>query len=552
MKSYFEKIDGRYFLYYFDTNIRLWTVYETDEEKSQISSEADHYPTRDEMLRFHKLTFLPEEQYDKIRDQAERIASLIEKYKKPSPEPEKLSIFDDVNSFLARNFYGNTTYMEIMESCDLAQGNCVDVSEELKDYLISIGYDKNDLELVDLKGPKFDLSEAHSESKYTFENHPEDLFHEVLKVKDLYVDLTMVQFGPAFSGVRIYSKEQLAEYWNQIGTLKTEAPEAKSKFLDYDYYIVAFSGGKDSTACFLHLLDMGIPKNKIELWHHKIDGNEGSTLMDWPATEDYCRKFAEAFNVPIFFSWKEGGFEREMLRYNKPTAQNHFEYPEDNIIECGLSGGRGTLGTRRKFPQVSADLNVRWCSAYLKIDVCTAAVNNQVRFHHKKTIVITGERAEESAARSRYKTFEPDKADRRDGKKKRHVDHWRPVHAWKEQQVWDIIKKYKVLPHPAYRMGFARLSCMKCIFGSNNQWATIHSIDLKGLQKLVDYEKEFGVTIHRTLSIPERVEKGEEYNPAWRVNGVLPAAMSHKYELPIFTSNWMMPAGAFGENAGPQ
>jgi tRNA(Ile)-lysidine synthase TilS/MesJ len=125
---------------------------------------------------------------------------------------------------------------------------------------------------------------------------------------------------------------------DRISSFKTADP-----VFDYDYYIIAFSGGKDSTACFLHLLDLGIKKSKIELWHHLVDGKEGSTLMDWPVTEDYCKKFAKAFDVPIFFSWKEGGFEREMLRRDQPTAQNHWEYPEDNLIECGLSGGKGPL-----------------------------------------------------------------------------------------------------------------------------------------------------------------------------------------------------------------
>lgn len=40
----------------------------------------------------------------------------------------------------------------------------------------------------------------------------------------------------------------------------------------YDKYIVSFSGGKDSTACFLYLLDNGIPLEKIELWHQDVDG----------------------------------------------------------------------------------------------------------------------------------------------------------------------------------------------------------------------------------------------------------------------------------------
>jgi len=320
----------------------------------------------------------------------------------------------------------------------------------------------------------------------------------------------------------------------------------------YDYIIVAFSGGKDSQAMFLDLLERGVDKNKIELWHHIIDGREGSTLMDWFCTEDYCRQFAKAFNVPIYFSWKEGGFEREMLRENTPTAQNHFEFPseeDDNIVECGLSGGKGTNGLRRKFPQVSADLSVRWCSAYLKIDVCTAAINNQMRFRNKKTLVLTGERAEESSARAKYTAFEPDRADRRNGKRvQRHVDHWRSVHAWTETEVWAIIERFGVLSHPAYRLGWGRLSCIACIFGSKNQFASLNALNPEQAQKIVNYENEFGVTIKRKLSVEELIATGVPYQMD---EATMKQALSEEYYQPIITDNWTLPAGAFGESTGP-
>lgn len=330
--------------------------------------------------------------------------------------------------------------------------------------------------------------------------------------------------------------------------------------LSYDHYIVAFSGGKDSLACLLHLLELGVDRNKIELWHHLIDGREGSSLMDWACTESYCEKLAEAFNLPIYFSWKEGGFEREMLRHNSPTAPNHFEYPDDNIIECGLSGGQGPNNTREQFPQVSASLSTRWCSAYLKIDVCTAAINNQVRFHNRRTLVITGERAQESAARAKYNTFEPDKSDRRNGRSKRHVDHWRPVHAWDESQVWAIIERWKVNPHPAYRLGWGRLSCMKCIFGSRNQWASILQIDPKGFEEISIYEELFGKTIHRTKSVQDQANEGRIFDAVVEESAsisssahgsLIDAARSTEYLDPIFVENWETPAGAYGDSAGP-
>ena len=144
--------------------------------------------------------------------------------------------------------------------------------------------------------------------------------------------------------------------------------------MSYDKYIVSFSGGKDSTATFLYLLEHGVPVERIELWHQEIDGRE-KTFFDWEITPDYCRRFAEAFGVAIYFQWKEGGFYRELVRKNSLTAPNCFELPYGGIDRTG--GQRGKLSARSKFPQCSPDLKVRWCSSYLKIDVCSSAIINQ-------------------------------------------------------------------------------------------------------------------------------------------------------------------------------
>ncbi len=315
---------------------------------------------------------------------------------------------------------------------------------------------------------------------------------------------------------------------------------------DYDHIIIAFSGGKDSLACLLSIIESGADKSRIELWHHEIDGRE-SRLMDWPVTPAYCKAIAAAFGIPLYFSWKEGGFEREMTRENALTAQTSFETPGG---ETGTTGGtRGKRNTRMMFPQVSADLNVRWCSAYLKIDVCASAIRNQERFAGKRTLVVSGERGEESAARGRYKTFEPDRADNRDGRLARHVDRYRPVHAWKEQDVWDIIERWKVNPHPAYHLGWGRVSCLWCIFGSVNQCASAREIDPVGFGRISDYEARFGKTIHRTMTIGERADAGTPYESMTADMAAI--AMSVEYSEPIFVNNWTLPPGAFGESCGP-
>lgn len=314
----------------------------------------------------------------------------------------------------------------------------------------------------------------------------------------------------------------------------------------YDKVIIAFSGGKDCTACFLYLLDLGLPKEKIELWHHDIDG-KGGLFMDWEITHDYCTKFAQSFGVPIYFSWKEGGFKREMLRDGDYTAPICFETETKEIKKVG--GISGKKGKRLKFPQVSPDLRVRWCSAYLKIDVCASAIRNQDRFNGIRTLVVSGERGEESPARAKYEIFEPDRADLRNGKHfKRHVDRLRPIRDWKENKVWEIIEKHKVRVHPAYYLGFGRVSCKYCIFGSANQFKTAYTISKEQGDSLIDYEKKFGCTMKRNTDLKSLIEKGSAYDNM--DEETIQLATNKTYTESIFMDIWKQPNGAYGESCG--
>ena len=310
---------------------------------------------------------------------------------------------------------------------------------------------------------------------------------------------------------------------------------------EYDVIIVSFSGGKDSLACALDLLDRGVEKSRVQLWHQRIDGGEADgSFMDWPVTEAYCKAVADALGLRLLFQWKDKGFKGEMLRENETTTGVYFETQVGEVKYCAPSK-RGKESTRRKFPQVSADLSVRWCSAYLKIDVCTRAINNDPDLKDKKILIVTGERREESINRSRY----PEVETHRSSNKRRTVHQWRVVIDWSEERVWNTVARYKINPHPCYHLGFGRCSCMSCIFGDKDQWASIRELDPKRFAEIFDYERKFGCTIKRNGSVADQADKGVVFEQIVEQRDQVYRALHDAYPVDeVVVDDWKLPAGA--------
>jgi len=185
----------------------------------------------------------------------------------------------------------------------------------------------------------------------------------------------------------------------------------------------------------------------------------------------------------------------------------------------------------------------------LKIDVCAAAVRGQDRFLGIKTAILSGERAEESSSRAKYKVIEPDRSDLRNGRRKRYVDRIRPVHDLTEVQVYALIEKYKVQPHPCYYLGWNRCSCKFCIFGNSDQFASAYALSPAQGDKIIGMEDKFGCTIKRKLALTDVIDAGTPYKAI--TAKMAKVATSHSYTLPIFTNHWQLPSGAYTTGCGP-
>lgn len=340
---------------------------------------------------------------------------------------------------------------------------------------------------------------------------------------------------------------------------------------EYDLIAVLLSGGKDSIACYCKLLELGVPKNKIEFWHHDIDGGHPSRRMDWRCTQNYVKSFAEAESIPLRTSWRVNGFFGELYRIGASEPVEWIEPDTGEIRQCRLSpnylkcqeikqqapedmdGQLRQMGYRMKFPMKTGDLSRRWCSAYLKIMVADTVMSNLEKTkRNAKILVVSGERRGESAGRSKYNEME---IHRTNAEKKAHrlVHQWRPVIDYSEKDVWEVLKRHKVNPHPCYRAGWNRCSCAMCIFSTPKLFAGIKELYPEDYELLKQDEKTLGFTLDNKCDLDSFVGNAKScvYHGDQEALHSLITGDFLQDEVYV-TGNWLYPAGAFhGAEGGP-
>ena len=384
---------------------------------------------------------------------------------------------------------------------------------------------------------------------------------------------------------------------------------------EYDLIAILLSGGKDSIACYYKLLELGVPKEKMEFWHHDIDGGHPERRMDWRCTQNYVSAFSEAEGVPMRLSWRVNGFFGELYRIGASEPIEWMEPDTGEIKQCRLSQNylkcqelkeKATeqleeelkkYGYRMKFPAKSGDLSRRWCSAYLKIAVADSVISNLDRLkeleqlggkRHKfpakggthqgrwcsgnlkaavqdsvtsnldktksdvKVLVISGERRGESAGRSKYNEME---IHRTNAEKKAHriVHQWRPVIDYSERDVWEVLKRHRVNPHPCYRAGWNSCSCAACIFSTPTLFAGFKELYPEEFEQLKQDEQILGFTLDNKCDL-EAFISGAQSCVYWDDKEAIHSLVTGEFTVDdvYVKGDWMYPAGAFhGAEGGP-
>lgn len=325
----------------------------------------------------------------------------------------------------------------------------------------------------------------------------------------------------------------------------------------YDHVILNLSAGADSMGCLFHLMQAGLDLSKLEIWHQCVDGH-GDTyreFWDWPCTESYIESVGEYFKIPVYYQWRGYGLHGELLRENR---MSHDVYYQEGESVVRLKTTRAKISTRKKFPARSANLAVRWCSSAGKADPAVRCLNNNPRFQGElgnpiKVLFVTGERRAEGGNRANYLKQELHGSSSR----RRIVHHFRPVIDATKEEMFDLHREFGILPHPAYYLGFGRVSCMGCIFSTKHHWKTIEHIANDRYQAFVKTEELIGHTIDHKLSLPELAAGGqlEKVLPLDdpHLSFWLELAMKKDFSVEdLMIKEWVRPIGASrGCDGGP-
>lgn len=230
-------------------------------------------------------------------------------------------------------------------------------------------------------------------------------------------------------------------------------------------FVVNHSGGKDSQAMMIKLLDI-VPRQQLLVVHATLG------RVEWHGALELAQQQAADAGVPFIVAraiWKDGS-AKDFLNMAERRFAARPEVPS--------------------FPSKSC----RTCTSDLKRDPIDREVRRYANERGIKLIVsCEGLRAQESDDRAKLEVFTFDK---RNSKAGRQVFKWLPIHELTTEEVFATIAAADQAPHWAYAAGNERLSCVFCIFGSKNDILRGAIARPELFAEYIALEEKTGYTMH--------------------------------------------------------
>jgi len=254
--------------------------------------------------------------------------------------------------------------------------------------------------------------------------------------------------------------------------------------------VVNHSGGKDSQALMaaaVALVEAGIVEaRQVVVVHAPLAG------VEHPGTLEHIEATIGDYPLELAHARKADGSPRTLY---------------------------GTVRERGAFP---APNGARWCTSFLKRD----PINREIKRIAKaggfdKVLSMEGIRAQESDARANKAALEVcgrnTTKQRPDGSFLRQQWIWRPLLDWQIEDVFAEIAAVGQEPHPAYAMGWSRLSCMFCIMAKRSDLELSARHYPEAFAEVVALELEVGHTIATRKAKGKLVKVGLEEHTGIRV-----------------------------------
>lgn len=210
----------------------------------------------------------------------------------------------------------------------------------------------------------------------------------------------------------------------------------------FDKIFVSVSGGKDSHAMLFLVREMAERQGVLD----RLIALYADTGMEWHNAAEHVKAICGAAAV-----------ELEIVYPVRPMV-DEIKFRGTRLIDLENKRRDGRANTGVLFPTP----NCRFCTSHQK----TEPMDKFTRRFTGKLLKVTGERWAESKARSTYTEFVylP-----RISSRVRQVFGWRPMLAYKEADIWAMVRDSGIPRHVCYDMGCNRLGCAGCIFSRDHE-----------------------------------------------------------------------------------